>query len=160
MIVLSKIKNIYTYIKSNFNIFFLGLLWTLFILFFTYTDLLVVGLSVNSSFIMEFSKAQCQYVSLFVNFGLVVMLVFDCCSTQKKFSAKSFILPFFAIALCLIILAHSNLYICHKHTLFVRPICSEYFSIFAYILFVITIYILKVITLLPAKTTIKKGVDK
>lgn len=109
--ILSKMKNIYTYISSNINIFLLGLLWTLFMLFFTYTDLLVAILTKGCSFITEFSKDQCQYISLFVNFGIIVMLVFDCCSSQKKFSAKSFILPFVAIALCLIILAHCNLYI-------------------------------------------------
>ena len=57
--------------------------WVCFMFFFTYTDLLVALVSDNLSLATEFQKLHIRSVPLFVNFGLIIMLLFDY-STKNK----------------------------------------------------------------------------
>ena len=132
--------NIWSYLHSIKRSFPLALLWMGFMVFFTYTILLLAIVETDTNFKTVFYEQQSSYISLFVNCGLVLMLVLDYVNSHpRSITPCSFVLPFIAIMLCLIIKAHcdSNL----KDILgnYMWPISSENLSIVAYTLFLITI---------------------
>ena len=137
----------------------MAVLWLAFMVFFTYTVLLSALIEVDTSFVSTFYEQQSTYLSLLVNMGLVVMLVVDYASTQiHTISIQSYILPFIAIVLCILIKAHCDCNINGELIKYVKPISYQPLSIIMYIFFIINLFILKVMTLLPSTLHTQKEI--
>lgn len=148
------------YWKANWRIFVVALLWVCFIVFFTYTTLLVALVEEQTNFIDSFYQEQAKFVSLFVNFGIVFMLVFDVVNCKNStIKSYEYILPFIAMLLCLIIMAHCKILNIGEGANYVYPINSRYLSIFAFVLYLFCIWFLKILTLLPQIECVKKSMS-
>lgn len=153
------LKRIWSYFTANRDRFALAFLWVCFMVFFTYTDLLVAWVKREVVFLNFFNNAQCQYISLFVNFGLILMLVFDYVTAKQELTVYSYILPFISIGLCLVILGHARLFVRNELLQYKCPISWPYFSMSIYVVYLTTIYLLKLRTLLPSVRNVKKDVN-
>lgn len=127
----------------NWQALLLSLAWVLFMVFFTYTALVVELLEKNGDFYKLFYLEQSQYISLFVNVGIVIMLLFDNHLTGNRYSGPAYYLPLFAILLCLTIKAHCDLNVQDGIKDYIYPICEKRLSVFAYCIFLFMVYILK-----------------
>ncbi len=148
------------YWKANCSYIFTALLWVCFMIFFTYTTLIVALIETKTDFIKTFHNEQAGFISLFVNFGIIFMLVFDIVSVKgNRINKYDYILPFVAIAFCLIVLAHSR--ICNLNILgnYICLINSPYLSIIAFVLYILCIWLLKTMALLPPVDNVKKVIN-
>lgn len=140
---MNTIKQCYYSICNNIHAIFLACMWVIFMVFFTYTDLVYELFLDNGDFCNLFYKTQCEYVSLFVNVGIVIMLLFDNHVSNDKLHGVAYYLPIVAIVLCLFINAHCSLHIENELTKFVKPISWECLSIITHIIFLGLVFILK-----------------
>ena len=152
-------KNI-GYLIANKREVMIAVLWVCFMFFFTYTDLLVALVDSTTSFMSEFHKTQATYISLFINFGIIFMLVFDYvfANKGKQVSPFLYILPFVCIGMCLIIMVHSNIFNSGELQKYIKPIGCRYLSIYTYIVYLIGVFILKLRVILPPLYIVNKEV--
>ena len=128
-------------------------------LFFTYTDLIIALVEANTDFIDVFHKKQSGFIALFVNLGIIFMLVFDVVSNKKmSITTHEYVLPFIAIIISVIIIAHSRVCISNNMENYVFPINSKEMSIYVYAMYVLCVYMLKINTLLPQTAKVKKEI--
>lgn len=146
-----------TYLTANWKTLFLGLVWVGFIILFTYTSLLVELTKIEGDFLNLFYNEQSKYISLFVNIGIVIMLMFDNLSSGK-YNNESAYVSIFAIVLCIIVMAHCDLNINNKLQNFKVPLSCKKLSIGIHILFLLLVYRLKVKTLTEEIISTKKEV--
>lgn len=132
-----------SFIKANRKAIILALVWTAFLLFFTYTTLLVEAVKVNGSFYELFYKSQSQFVAMFVNIGIIIMLLFDNHAANKEFHGLEYYIPIIAIAICIMILAHCDTYINNGLDEYIIPISYEKLSFILFCCFLIIIFCLK-----------------
>lgn len=136
-----------SYIMLNYQSLLLGLIWVGLIAFFTYTPLLVEVTKVDGDFQNLFYYEQSKYISLFVNVGIVIMLIFDNVSAGKQHYGPSLHLSIFAIVLCLMTMAHCDLNINNELQNFIKPISCKELALYTHGLFLFLVYLLKVSTL-------------
>jgi len=96
-----KAKNTVDFIKSG--------AWVLLILFFAYVPLFMSLLKPNVSFFDVYTETQHTFISLVVNFGIIVLLVFD--NSSKTFQVRSN--RYVCAALLLTILIHGHARNCY-----------------------------------------------
>lgn len=156
VLIMGYISKTWSYICSIKRSLPLAFMWMLFMAFFTYTILFVALIEKDVDFASIFYNQQSSYISLFVNFGLVIMLVFDYASSHKTISLSSFILPFIAILLCIVIKGHCDCNMDGTLIKYIWPISYEPLSIIIYVVFLFLIFILKVISLTPETSETKK----
>ncbi|MCM1522742.1 MAG: hypothetical protein NC039_08850 [Muribaculaceae bacterium] len=152
------IGGIVNYIYANANAIFLAFVWTCFLVFFTYTTLLVEAVKVEGDFYGLFYKSQSEYVALFVNIGIIVMLLFDNHAANKRFEGVAYYIPIVAIALCVFIMAHSSMSINNELAFYRWPICEKELSFRIYLVFTFIIFSLKVRALsdtIPQKKSVR-----
>ncbi|MDE6043395.1 MAG: hypothetical protein K2G07_07640 [Muribaculaceae bacterium] len=152
------LSRVASFIYSNRKPLILAFVWTAFILFFTYTALLVEAVKVNGSFYDSFYKSQSQFVAMFVNIGIIIMLLFDNHAVNKEFHGIGYYIPIVAIAICIMILAHCDTNNNKCLDDYITPISYEKLSVVLFCFFIIIIYCLKARTLWEV-TTQKKGVN-
>ena len=148
-----------SYIRSNQRAIRMAASWLLFMLFFTYTSLIVELFEVEGDFLQLFYTEQRKYVSLFVNTGIVIMLLFDYSACEVSLSPKSYRLPFVAIVCCLALMAHCDLKMENQISQYRFPINLDYLSVIIYGFFVLLVYQLKLKVLTPDVESVKKGVN-
>lgn len=147
-----------SYLLVNRKALLLGLMWMGFIVFFSYTSLLVELTKANGDFLNLFYNEQSKYIALFVNVGIVIMLLFDNWGAEHRHNSYAFYISIFAIVLCLIIMAHCDLNISNRLQNYKKPISCECLSVIIHGLFLLLVYILKVNTLTKEIIKTKKGV--
>lgn len=147
-----------SFIYSNRKPLILAFVWTAFILFFTYTTLLVEAVKVNGSFYESFYNSQSQFVAMFVNIGIIIMLLFDNHAVNKEFHGIGYYIPIVAIAICIMILAHCDTYVNKSLDEYIIPISYEKLSVVLFCCFITIIYCLKARALWET-TNQKKGVN-
>lgn len=113
----------------------MALLWTLFMSFFTYTSYWVALVSVGVSFLDGFVDGQSSIVSLVVNFGLVLMLIFDYMSSSD--TSKKWMFGLFGISMfvAVMVYAHSLMAAQQRLNEFIMPISFPDFGITMHSLF-------------------------
>lgn len=121
----------------------MALMWVGFMIFFTYTDVIMAFIKVTVDSVDCYSANQCRQIAMFVNFGLVAMLAFDYGSTDKPLRSKDFILPFISIALSIIILGHSYLVNTDRYQNYIYPLNIKEFGLYIHGLFILSLFKLK-----------------
>jgi len=95
------IKKVVDFIKAG--------TWILLILFFAYVPLFMFLLKPNASFFEMYKETQHTFISLVVNFGIIVLLVFD--NLNKTFQVRSN--RYVCASFFLIILIHGHAQNCY-----------------------------------------------
>lgn len=112
------------FIRKNKR-YVLSVLWLLLIILFTYTPLVSVGLKVDEVFADAYCNNQCGWIAMFVNFGLLLMVVFDYWGTGKRPTTALWVWSIVAIVVAMLIFAHTGMYVNHILHKFVYPL-SDY----------------------------------
>jgi len=86
--------------------------WIFSVLFFAYASLFVSLLKPNASFFEMYTEMQHTFISLIVNFGIIVLLVFD--NSNKTFQVRSN--RYVCASFFLIILVHGHARNCYGAT--------------------------------------------
>ena len=133
-----------SFLRANNKPLLLSLCWVLFIMFFTYTTLWVELCKVDGDFYNKFYASQCAYISLFVNAGIVIMLLFDNYAARKEFHGLETFVPIVTLILCVFIMGHCDHKISEKLPNYISPLSYEKLSIIVYCIFIMMIYYLKV----------------
>ena len=137
---IEKIKCWLEFLAANRDSLFLAFVWVLFMVFFTYTTLVVELVRTEGDFCELFYQEQSRYIALFVNVGIVIMLLFDNHVANQRFQGYSYYVPIVALVFCLIIMAHCEANIHDNIQEYVKPISLEYLSIVAYGCFLFLVY--------------------
>lgn len=146
------------FLKAYAQSLVLAFIWLLFMVFFTYTTLVVEMACAEGNFCELFYQEQSRYIALFVNVGIVAMLLFDNHVAKQPFRGVSYYIPFVSLVFCLIIMAHCEANVNHCLDKYIQPISWEYLSIIAYGCFLFMVYIMKVRALSNSSVQ-KKGVN-
>ncbi|ROT07336.1 hypothetical protein EEL33_07240 [Muribaculaceae bacterium Isolate-037 (Harlan)] len=117
--------------------------WILFMIFFTYTDLVVALCSAGDTFKPAFQGMHIRMVSLLVNFGFVVMLLFDYSSKVQQLNRNYVWMSMFALFLALAMFLHCNVVENNEHSGYVFPLCWDAFSILLFVVFLGIVFVLK-----------------
>lgn len=135
--------------RNNLNMENIGiaLAWTLFMSFFTYTSLWIDVLSVNTSILNTFPVRQSSLAALIVNFGIVIMLIFDYIKSSEVLHKKMFILFGVSMFLTIVSYAHSVIAIKNILEMFIPPFSYKSFGFIIHILFLVTMCGMKYVCL-------------
>lgn len=117
--------------------------WVCFMFFFTYTDLLVALVSDNLSLATEFQKLHIRSVSLFVNFGLIIMLLFDYSTKNKDVNRTLVWIIIGGLLLSLSIYVHCGKVATKAHSLLCFPFNWDNFSILLFVILMALLFIIK-----------------
>lgn len=117
--------------------------WVCFMCFFTYTDLLVALVSNNLSLTTEFQKLHIRSVSLFVNFGLIIMLLFDYSTKTRDINRTLVWIIIGGLLLSLSIYVHCGKVATNAHSLLCFPLNWDNFSILLFVVLMILLFIIK-----------------
>lgn len=117
--------------------------WVCFMFFFTYTDLLVAFVSDNLSLATEFQKLHIRSVSLFVNFGLIIMLLFDYSTKNKDVNRTLVWIIIGGLLLSLSIYVHCGKVSTNAHSLLCFPLNCDNFSMLLFVILMVLLFIIK-----------------
>lgn len=131
--------------------------WVLFMCFFTYTTLFVELLKVDGDFPRLFYDEQSTFLALYVNVGLIVMLMFDNHVANKIFRGNY--MPFMGLLVVLLLLGHCNLVKSGEYLKYVSPLSEKWLSYAIYVAFLFILYVMKVKSLLPEEIKVKKELN-
>lgn len=138
------------WIMVNWRAIFLAFVWILFMFFFTYTPLFAELMKVDGHFSQVFYKGQSSYLALYVNIGLVLMLLFDNHAVNKRFEGAVYYIPIIGLVFALLLMGHCNLVLTHQHENYIYPLSEKHLSYLIYIAFLILLFMMKVRTLMPS----------
>lgn len=130
-------------LKADHKTTWIAISWVCFMIFFTYTDLLVASVSNNLSLTNEFQKLHIRSVSLFVNFGLIIMLLFDYSAKNKNISNPLLWTIIIGLFLCLSIYFHCCKVMNNTHTDLYFPLNWENLSLLLFVILMIFLFIIK-----------------
>ena len=102
--------------------YILSVLWLLLMILFTYTPLVAAGLKVNEVFADAYCNNQCAWIAMLVNFGLLLMVVFDYWGTGKQPTWNLYISSIVGLAIAALICGHTGLYVQDELSDFKFPI--------------------------------------
>lgn len=121
----------------------MAIVWTLFMSFFTYTECWVALVSANVSFFEVFGNSQSIIISLIVNFGLVLMLVFD--YTTSANTSKKWMFSLFGVAMMMTVMVYAHSFIMVQQRLdeFLMPISKPYFGFALHLIFLLLLCSMK-----------------
>lgn len=153
------IQNGISFLRVNNKPLLLSLFWVLFIMFFTYTTLWVELCRVNGNFFDSFYDSQRSYIALFVNAGIIIMLLFDNYAARKEFQGLETFIPIVTLFLCVFIMAHCDYNKTEKLPNLIYPLSHKKLSIIVYCLFIVMIYYLKVRSLWEDSIKQKKEIN-
>lgn len=113
---------------------------------FTYTPVVLAGISENVSFWDSYVKSQGSFLGLFVNIGLLLLLVIDYEPGQSMIPRKMLTGTIFVIMLTVVIAGLA--YNCrHRHIDLIWMLDKSWFVLFLHVMFVICLISVKYITL-------------
>lgn len=124
---------------------------------FTYTNILLAGVSENVAFWDSYVKSQGTFLGLFVNIGLLLLLVIDYEPGQSMMPKKMFIGTITAIMIAVAIAGLA--YNCHKSKIdLIWMFDSPWFILALHIVFIVFMIVIKYVTLISSAKdlTIKK----
>ncbi len=141
--VINWFLKIVSFFSSNQKPIVLALVWLLFILFFTYTILIVEAVKVSGNFYKLFYTSQSEYIALFVNAGIIIMLLFDNHAVNKELQGFRYYIPYLGLILCIALMAHCRSNVDNQLREYKYPISYEKLSFIIYCCFIGIVYILK-----------------
>ena len=138
-----------------------ALIWLAFILFFTYSGLFVIAVQIDANLIQIYYNIQCRLVSVFVNFGLLFMLVIDYLLSDKKKHSRLLVMCLICFFIIVGLYGHAKFHETGKLDRFVSPFCSDEFSFILQTIFITMLLFIRYRTIIPSRRifTVKK-IDK
>lgn len=137
------IKQYISRLKADPKTTWIAFSWVCFMIFFTYTDLLVAIVSKDMTFASEFQSLHIRSVSLFVNIGLIIMLLFDYSAKNTNFH-KSIVWSIMAgLLLSLSIYIHCGKVVTNAHSSLYFPLCWDDFSILLFVILLALLFVIK-----------------
>jgi len=121
--------------------------WTLFMSFFTYTCCWVALVSTKVPFLNVYSNSQASTISLIVNFGLVLMLVFDYMKSTATLEKWMFGLFGASMLVAVTVYAHSLAMTENHLGDFIMPISHPFFGVVLHLLFLTLLCVMKFVCL-------------
>ena len=123
--------------------YFLSITWLVLIVLFTYTPLVHHALKISDiPFVDEYCNNQQCGISLLVNLGLLLMVVFDYIGAGKHSTTKLLLLVLCGVFVVFGIYLHAGSYVAKELCQYVYPISENNLSMFLHILlFGILLYI-------------------
>ncbi|WP_294631077.1 hypothetical protein [uncultured Bacteroides sp.] len=116
--------------------YFLSITWLVLIVLFTYTPLVHHALKISDVlFVDEYCKNQQCGLSLLVNLGLLLMVVFDYIGAGKHTTTKLLVLVLCAVFVLLGIYLHTGIYVAKELSQYVYPISENNLSMILHIFF-------------------------
>jgi hypothetical protein len=140
----------------NWRSLFLAFVWVLFMFFFTYTTLFEELLKKNGNFPGLFYEEQSSFIALYVNIGLVIMLLFDNHAVNKKFRGAVYYIPIMGLVVAFFLMGHCYLVKSGEHVNYIFPLSTERLSYVIYAVFLLMLYVMKVRSLIPDEVSVKK----
>ena len=139
------LKQYITRLWADKRSFWLALAWVAFICFFTYTELFTASISTDKNFSNQFHEMHVNIISMWVNIGLIVMLMFDYTAKNETLHRNLFWTATLSMLIPLSIYLHCNLVAGQKHMLYVAPLSWNNLSIFLFVIMLIVIFVIKTI---------------
>lgn len=140
---MDSIQNIISRIKADPYPILVALFWVCMMFLFTYTELVVALCKTGDTFTPTFRSLHIRSISLLVNFGLIIMLLYD--YTTKRDHIHKMWLWTIVLGLFLVmsIYFHCQKVSSGKHTELIPPLNWDGFGLVLFIIFLIMIFILK-----------------
>lgn len=123
--------------------YLMSLSWVLLLCFFTYTALIVSFFVKAGSFSGVYFSNQSQVVSMIVNVGLLVMVVFDYMSSDDQLPINNVMILLVGILFAMCIYGHSYLFSNHLETKYIAPISWNGLSFVSHVMFLLVLCYLK-----------------
>lgn len=124
--------------------YMIALSWLSLIIFFTYTTVLSSAFIVNMSFFNEYFEYHNHLISMIVNFGLIVMVVFDFSSAGKQVSNTDLFLLSLGFICAVGIYGHSLIVCNDELDSYTFPLSNPNFSYILHAFILAIIWYLKV----------------
>lgn len=116
--------------------YFLSIAWLILIVLFTYTPLVHHALKISEvPFVEEYCNNQQCGISLLVNLGLLLMVVFDYIGAGKHSTTKLLLLVLCAVFVAFGIYLHTGSYVAKELSHYVYPISENNLSMFLHVFF-------------------------
>lgn len=130
-------------LKADPTTTWIALSWVCFMIFFTYTDLLVACVSNDLTLATEFQRMHIRSVSLFVNFGLIIMLLFDYSTKNKDINRTLVWVIIGGLLLSLSIYVHCGKVAANTHSSLCFPLSWDNFSMLLFVFLMILLFVVK-----------------
>ena len=125
--------------------FFLSISWLILIVLFTYTSLVHHALKISDTpFLDEYCKNQQCGISLLVNLGLLLMVVFDYIGAGKRSTIKLLLLVLCAVFVVFGIYLHAGSYVAQELSQYIYPISKTNLSLFMHAFFFCILLYIKI----------------
>lgn len=137
------VQNTFSRIKAEPRPLFVALLWVCLMFLFTYTDLVVALCKTGDTFTPAFMTLHMRSISLFVNFGLIIMLLYDYTAKRDHINKMWLWTIVLGLFLVLSIYFHCQKVSKETHTELITPLNWDSFGLMLFIIFLIMIFVLK-----------------
>ena len=117
--------------------------WLLLIILFTYTPLVDEALKMDNAFDKMYRESQSNWIALFVNYGLLLMVAIDYLAASKRPTGKEILLLIAGFFLGMFICAHTNAYNLNKLEGYIKPLSCHQLSYVFHLLFLGILFYLK-----------------
>lgn len=160
MIITQSIRQYISRLKADSRTAWIAFSWICFMFFFTYTDLLVALVSNDIAFASKFQELHIRSISLFVNFGLIIMLLFDYSAKNKNIHRAIVWAIVAGLVLSLSIYIHCCKAAIKAHSELIFPLNLDNFSIGLFVFLMILVFILKTFVEFSVPVTVSEGPGK
>lgn len=133
-------------LKAEPRVIGTALTWVALMFFFTYTDLVVALCKSGDTFAPAFLGLQLKTITMFVNLGLIVMLLFDFTSKNNNISNVWVWTIIIGVFTAIAVYFHCIKVVNQTHKDFVFPLNCDWFGIVLFTIFLIMIFVLKTYT--------------
>lgn len=141
--MMNYISELFNNLMEKKRYYLMSLAWVLLICSFTYTALIVSFFVKSNVFSDAYFNNQHQVISMVVNIGLLVMVVFDYMSSANQLSNKKVILLLVGIVFAMIVYGHSKIFYEKCNSDYITPISWNGLSYTFHILFLLILFYLK-----------------
>ena len=121
--------------------------WLGLLVIFTYTPIIAAIFVKNGNIVMEYFNMQHQAISLFVNMGLIGMVLIDYFTTSHSIDRYTMCLIFIGILALFVIYVHTGIIYNGKGGLYTRIINNKWLSFVAHVVLLFVVGIIKYLSM-------------
>lgn len=125
--------------------------WLMLLVLFTYTPVFAESFKENGDILGAYYKMQKEDIALFVNIGLLGMVMVDYFSTKLAINAVRTLLLFFGIIAVFVIYVHSGIMFSETGNDYIKIVNNNYLSIIAHVVLLLIAGYYKYVSLMKPK---------